>query len=291
MNLHRSVALALLLAMSACGRSTPPPTPTPARTVSAAAVVAPPAPPPPPATLTLEEFSRQRMAADEEGHEAYFARCCTPAERSANPVDHPLPAAEREALVARVVAEIGAKVQAGVQRFDGAQAAACVVALRRSRGPAPTECIGPDPFSVRGVLEDSIPSCRNVLVGTAAVGARCAGSDECVPTAYCARASWREATGLCTARVEHGADCRVSVDSCPRGDECVLGRCRARLAIGASCELPTDCARSARCNDAHFCVRRAFAADGAPCTDNADCQSDHCAEGRCQPFCSGRPAP
>jgi len=292
MNFHRSVTLASLLAMSACGRSTPPPPPTPARAADVAAVVAPPPPPPPPpTTLTLEEFSRQRLEIDNEGHDAYFARCCTAAERSTNPADHPLSVAERESIVGRAVAEISAKITAGVQRFDGAQAAACIAALRRSRGPAPTTCVGPDPFGLRGVFEEYIPSCRSVLVGTAAVGARCAESDECAPTAYCAKASWREATGLCAARLERGAACRVTAYSCPRGDECVLGHCGARMAIGASCELPSDCARSARCNDAHFCVRRAFAADGAACTDNADCRSDHCAEGRCQPFCSGRPAP
>lgn len=289
MNCYRSNALTALLMMSACGRSTPPSPPTPGSAAHVAAVVAPATPPPP--TLTLEEFARQRLEVDNEGREAYFVRCCTAAERSTNPADHPLVVAEREAIVARAVAEISAKITTGSQRFDGAQAAECIAALRRARGPAPTTCIGPDPFGLRGESEEFIPSCRSVIVGTAAVGARCSESDECAPATYCAKASWRDETGLCAPRLARGAACRVTADACPPGDTCVLGHCGARGEIGARCELPSDCVRSARCNDAHVCVRRAIAADGAPCTDNADCRSDHCAGGRCQPFCSGRPTP
>ncbi len=257
--------------------------------MDAAATVVPPTPPPPPATLTREEFARQRLELD-EGHDAYFARCCTPAERSANPADRPRSAADRAIFIALAAQETGDGGPADGRRFDGAEAAACIAALRRSRGPAPTTCMGPDPFSIREVLEDAIPSCRSVYVGTAAVGARCGYSDDCVPTAYCLRPNPRIA-GRCVPRIERSAACQVTTDSCQLGDECVRGHCGARLGLGASCELPTDCARSARCSDAHFCVRRAFAADGAACTDNADCRSDHCAQGRCQPFCSGRPAP
>ncbi len=231
----------------------------------------------------MEEYLRQYMAMGD--HDAFFARCCPPAGRSAHPADRPAPPTAE--LVALLIRDVEAKIQAGRQRFDGVQAAACIAALRRSLEPSPARCGGRDPFGLSATLEsvEDATSCPNALVGTAAAGASCPDRNDCVPTTYCARANPSDEAGLCTPRIERGAACRVGDDSCLRGDECVRGHCGARLDLGASCELSTDCAGPARCGEAHVCVRAAFAADGAACTNDAECRSDHCAEGRCQTAC------
>lgn len=251
----------------------------------------PPAPPPAPTALTLEEFVLQLIGLVEAERDAYRARCCTPAERAAYPWIRPRSSDERAAGVAMLVPPTEALVQAGARRFDGVQAAACIAEFRRSVAPALTTCIGPDPSRYREDPLRSIPSCRDVIAGTAAAGARCQMNDDCGPTTFCARARPGDEADHCAPRFERGAACQAGRNPCALGDECVRGHCVAPLELGASCEISEDCARPARCSDAHLCVRPEFAADGAACTINTDCLSERCVRGRCQPLCTGSPAP
>ena len=151
---------------------------------------------------------------------------------------------EQTAAKATVRADVKARIAAGTIRFSASAADHCN-SLTRTLASICSNMINES---------TDTSACDNVFVGTIAIGAACGSDDSgCVP----------------------GADCVNSV-------------CKKFLAAGEICSNTDNttypsCAHGLQCdyNISHTCITPK--ADGAACTDGAECKSYDCESGKCVP--------
>ncbi|MDF3065153.1 MAG: hypothetical protein K0R38_754 [Polyangiaceae bacterium] len=145
--------------------------------------------------------------------------------------------------------------------LDGATVRQCQVQLPGKLGSSPclgtrdgnfTSYAGVDGLPPSGYICDKADglSCNGqtgACESLAAVGASCAGSAQCLASAYC---------------------------------DFSAQQCKARLAVGAACTAQEQCAESTYCDaDTDTCT--AHLAPGAACTTDAQCAADDCTNGEC----------
>lgn len=156
----------------------------------------------------------------------------------------------------------------------------------------------------------SVAACRDAFVGTVALGAACARSEECAGDAYCAAGTSAMCPGICTARKAAGAPCtwedecsagtgypRCSVDAQNGGSHCVVAELVPNVALGQDCSS-TDttepaCAPNLWCGsvgtDLETC--QAPIENGGACDNDFDvclpgsfCMHPDTGPGTCQPL-------
>jgi hypothetical protein len=133
---------------------------------------------------------------------------------------------------------------AGKLTFDGANAAACVAAIR-ALGCDSTPDFG-DPAS----------PCNNFFQGTVASGGACLIDWECADGLLCSKSCGQACcAGTCVAPswkvVPVGGECGLYTEVCTSGswcrDEGLDDRCRAFIAAGASCTFKDKCVSGYLC--------------------------------------------
>lgn len=133
-------------------------------------------------------------------------------------------------------------------------------------------------------------SCAAVVVGHAAMGARCRSTLECVPGLRC-QGSGPTSTGTCAPAGQDGMACELSVDvlaaygrqALPAHSECSgfcqRHRCETVLTDGGSCTLDAQCPAGQRC--AGNCVAGAHGAAGERCVPGGCAPGLRCVGGTC----------
>jgi hypothetical protein len=130
------------------------------------------------------------------------------------------------------------------------------------------------------------------LQGTLACGGQAGlGTKDC----FVSDGLFCSVNGRCEPRAAAGQPCQAGEFSCANST-CEAGFCAAPLAPGADCTgSPDRCADGFVCEAAgQFCTSAAFfqgmkctcsraRPDGGACTDDRQCASAPCSEGRCQP--------
>lgn len=112
-----------------------------------------------------------------------------------------------------------ANADAGLYRYDSAQAAACVAGFQTA------SC-------------KTIPAaCGTIFAGALALDAGCGASDQCGPNAYCQYSATSVCGGRCEPRIAVGQPV-TSGQECIDGSSDVAHLCTPKVPIGTSCKQP-----------------------------------------------------
>lgn len=288
------------------------PSPEPEATAAPAFDEAPPA--------DARAFVRRAAAIPVVGVCDYYARCCSPGDRSVDRALHDairacasdamLTAYDRRARPPQTEEELQRPlldaVAAGQVRYDAAAAAACLSALGAATPPVRADCAGPDPrggqyVPGRGRQDvanwNEVDGCQGVFTGVLADGAPC--TEDWLCASGSCPAPWRPdgppMPRTCRPFLAPDAACGPPFDHvCRRPMECVEGHCRLPGAVGAECTTRESYA----CQSSLFCAHAdgvesgtctAPYAGGASCANDTECESQHCEGGRCRVQCMGAP--
>lgn len=219
-------------------------------------------------------------------------------------------------LTSECVRMLGVAVESGAIELAEDDVAACETAQAAQH----SDCahVGPWPLQAAG-------PCQRLLRGTLTAGARCRSSLECVDGLRCRGVGPTEA-GTCATPGATGEPCGGRVDTLATmtrqlgvdaahpecREACGRRRCEPVRVLGATCELPSQCGRAARCERGRCVAGAAIPAGGAcsgagcapgtrciagtcalPKPLGADCATDMecaagCVAGRCGPRCDLR---
>lgn len=158
-------------------------------------------------------------------------------------------------------------VAAGKVKYDGAAARTCINALAKA--------------SCSLLSLDNDDSCDRVYEGQVAVGATCATTTECVPSAYCLETTaGMMCSGTCTARVAAGG-MATSSSACEEGLRVIGGVCTKPPAEGETCASTSGCDRGLICGADLKCSKPGD--EGAACDRSTACLSFlTCVGGTCR---------
>ena len=159
-------------------------------------------------------------------------------------------------------ADVEARVAAGRASYDADQAGACLTA-------AALIACGP-PEAIAG----AVPAvCAGVFEGRVGLGEGCAAAGECEPGLYCATAGGASCPGTCRARPAIGATCDARFAPCAAGAWCEGGVCvAAAVAAGEVCAVSAQCPADAFCDESETPPRcRPPRGAGASCAEDEGC--------------------